>query len=87
MIGTSGDVLGRYERGDINPSIEVVIKIASALEVSLDYLAGNTDLEIEKGLLNKIIEIQKLHSKDQEHILFGLEAMLRDARARQAYAS
>ena len=87
MIGTSGDVLGRYERGDINPSIEVVIKIASALEVSLDYLAGNTDLEIEKGLLDKIIEIQKLQGKDQEHILFALEAMLRDAKARKAYAS
>lgn len=62
-------------------------KLAHALEVSLDYLAGNTDLEIEKGLLDKIIEIQKLQSKDQEHILFALEAMLRDAKARQAYAS
>lgn len=26
IIGTSGDVIGRYERGDIKPSIEVVKK-------------------------------------------------------------
>ncbi|MEJ0055084.1 MAG: helix-turn-helix transcriptional regulator [Bacteroidota bacterium] len=31
LIGTSGDVIGRYERGDISPSIEVVSKIADAL--------------------------------------------------------
>ena len=30
MIGTSGDVVGRYERGDISPSVEVVSKIADA---------------------------------------------------------
>jgi DNA-binding XRE family transcriptional regulator len=30
MIGTSGDVIGRYERGDISPSVEVVSKIADA---------------------------------------------------------
>ena len=48
MIGTSGDVVGRYERGDIKPSIEVAVKIASALEVSLDYLAGQTSLEIDQ---------------------------------------
>ena len=86
-IGVHAPVIGRYERGEVKPSIEVATKLAHALEVSLDYLAGNTDLEIEKGLLDKIIEIQKLHSKDQEHILFTLEAMLRDAKARKAYAS
>jgi len=86
-IGVHAPVIGRYERGEVKPSIEVATKLAYALEVSLDYLAGNTDLEIEKGLLDKIIEIQKLQGKDQEHILFALEAMLRDAKARKAYAS
>lgn len=86
-IGVHAPVIGRYERGEVKPSIEVATKLAHALEVSLDYLAGNTDLEIEKGLLDKIIEIQKLQGKDQEHILFALEAMLRDAKARKAYAS
>ena len=33
IIGTSGDVIGRYERGDIKPSIDVVANIADALEV------------------------------------------------------
>lgn len=37
-IGTSGDIIGKHERGEINPSIEVAAKIADALGVTLDYL-------------------------------------------------
>jgi len=33
-------MVGKYERGDASPSIEVAKKIADALEVSLDYLVG-----------------------------------------------
>jgi transcriptional regulator with XRE-family HTH domain len=43
MIGTSADVIDRYER-DITPSIEGVAKIADALEVSVDYLIGKTKM-------------------------------------------
>ena len=41
-VGTSGAVIGRYEREEITPSIEVAAKIANALDVSLDYLTGGT---------------------------------------------
>lgn len=34
-------VIGRYERDEVKPSIEVGSKIAEALEISLDYLAVN----------------------------------------------
>ncbi|WP_408733613.1 helix-turn-helix domain-containing protein [Neptunitalea lumnitzerae] len=33
----------RYERLEVKPSIEIARKIADALDVSLDYLVGNTD--------------------------------------------
>jgi transcriptional regulator with XRE-family HTH domain len=37
-IGTSGDIIGRYERGVMTPSIEVIIRIADAFDVSMDFL-------------------------------------------------
>lgn len=46
-VGTSGDIIGRYERDEVKPSIEVAIKIADALQVSLDYLVGKTSLEVD----------------------------------------
>ena len=39
-IGISQVMVGKYERGDATPSIEVAKKIADAFEISLDYLAG-----------------------------------------------
>ena len=86
-IGVHAPVIGRYERGEVKPSVDVAIKLAEALSVSLDFLVGNTDLEIEKDLLDKVIDIQKLNTEDKNHIIFTLDAMLRDAKARKAYAS
>ena len=36
----SHSIIGKYERGEPVPSIEVAKKIADALGVSLDYLVG-----------------------------------------------
>jgi transcriptional regulator with XRE-family HTH domain len=33
QVETSGDSIGRYERDEVKPSIEVVIRLADALEV------------------------------------------------------
>lgn len=41
------------------------------LNVSLDYLMGNTDIVIEKDLLNKITDIQK-YPDDKKNAVMGL---------------
>lgn len=86
-IGVHAPVIGRYERGEVKPSIEVATKIAEALSVSLDYLVGHTDLLLNKAMLNRIMEVQKLSAKDQEHLFVMMDAFLRDAKTRKAYAS
>ena len=86
-IGVHAPVIGRYERGEVKPSVEVAKKIAIALGVSLDYLVGNDDIEVDRELIDKVIAIQKLEQRDKEHILFTIDALLRDAKTRQAYAS
>jgi len=42
--------IGRYVRDEVKPSVEVAAKIADALGVSLDYLAGNSKVLLEKIL-------------------------------------
>lgn len=86
LAGVHTNVLGRYERGEAKPSIEIAVKLAEALEVSLDFLVGKSDIELDKAIAEKIITIQKLPEQDREHILFTLDAMLRDAKARLAYS-
>ncbi len=81
------NVLGRYERDQAKPSIEVAAKIAKLLDVSLDYLAGNTEADLDKDITEKVLSIQILPSEEKERILFTLDALVRDAKSRFAYAS
>jgi transcriptional regulator with XRE-family HTH domain len=60
-IGINGDAYGKYERNEVRPTIEMALKIAQALDVSLDYLTGNSNLELDKKALNRIQELSKLH--------------------------
>jgi transcriptional regulator with XRE-family HTH domain len=87
LVGTSGDIIGKYERGEVKPSIEVASKIADALEVSLDYLVGKITLEIDAKTLSRLQDIQLLNEQDKVHIFELLDAFLRDRKTKKAYAS
>ncbi|GGX16314.1 hypothetical protein GCM10007384_17330 [Aquimarina muelleri] len=80
------NVIGRYEREEAKPSIEVASKLADIFNVSLDYLVGKTELLMDESISNRILTIQKLPDTDREHILFTIDAMIRDAKARLAYS-
>lgn len=85
-VGVHPNILGRYERGEAKPSIEVAAKLAEALEVSLDQLVGREKIQIDKGIAEKVLTIQRLPEKDRAAILHTLDAMIRDAKARAAYS-
>ncbi len=87
MIGTSGDVVGRYERGDISPSVEVVSKIADALEVSVDYLLGKTKMEMDKQALKRLEDISNLPDESKRFVLNLVDMALRDFKVKKAHAS
>ena len=89
-IGTSGPIIGRYERGEMTPSVEVAKKLADTFDVTLDFLVDDTGKTAEikdKAMLQRIMEIQALDSEDQKTIVHVLDSLLRDAKAKKAYAS
>jgi transcriptional regulator with XRE-family HTH domain len=86
-LGTKGPAIGRYERDEMKPSIEVAAKMAELLDVSLDYLVGKTDVLLDSKVLNRIIEIQKLNADEQKTVFSLLDAYLRDTKTRKAYAA
>lgn len=79
LIGTSGDVIGRYERGDITPSIEVVIKMAKTLEVSLDYLVGRSNVTLyNQEIIQRMEAISRLSETNQAFVFRLIDMVLRD---------
>ncbi len=79
-VGTSGDIIGRYERDEVKPSIEVAAKIADILEVSLDFLIGKVAVEVDHQLLKRVIEVQQMNEQDKEHILYTLDALIKNVK-------
>ena len=85
-IGTSGPIIGRYERGEITPSVEVAKKLAKAFRVTLDYLVDDTgdlaDIK-DRATLDRLLAIEKLEGEDKKTIVHVIDSLLRDAKARK----
>ena len=80
------NIIGRYERGEAKPSLDIIIKLAKAFDVSIDYLVGIKSQEVDSEVMEQILTIQRLPAEEQKHILFTLGALLRDAKTRLAYS-
>lgn len=80
-VGTSSAIIGRYERDEITPSVDVAAKIAEALEVSLDYLVGNASVIIkDKKMLYRLELLDKIAEDDKTTILKVVDSFLKDAQ-------
>jgi transcriptional regulator with XRE-family HTH domain len=86
--GVSREIIGKYERGEAVPSIEFAKRIADAFGVSLDYLAGEgIHSKLDKKTVKRLQDIESLKDDDKAHLFAIMDAFLRDATARKAYAS
>jgi transcriptional regulator with XRE-family HTH domain len=86
-VGVSREMIGRYERDEVMPSIEVAKKMADALEVTLDYLAGDaTKATVDKQTLKLIHDIEDLEPAVKDKLLYLANAVIRDAKTKKAYA-
>lgn len=88
-IGTSGAIIGRYERGEMVPSIEVARKLARAFEVTLDFLVDGEGLPealLDREMVQRWEGLQNLPEEERTRILFVVDALVRDARTREAYS-
>lgn len=72
--GIKAPMLGRYERAEVKPSVEVAGRIATALDLSLDYLIGITDAPLDPATTKRVLDIQSLRQSDREHVYALLDA-------------
>jgi len=77
--------ISRYENGRITPSLDATIRIAQALNISLDYLAiddiPRRPLHIDDhGLSERLALLSELDDEDRTSLLRVLDAMLTRTR-------
>lgn len=85
-IEASRDIIGKYERNENSPSIEMALKIAKVFDVPVDYLLGEgKHASYNKETIKRFEEIEAL-DKDTRIVLFDvIDTYLRDFKARKAY--
>lgn len=66
----------RYERGDAVPSIDIAKRMADAFEVSLDYLVGATEKQLNKDMIKRIEDVEKMKPEDKKMIYSFLDAFI-----------
>lgn len=75
-LEVSREIVGRYERNDAVPSIEIAKRIADALEVSLDYLVGNTEQNVDIATLTRLQEINRLSDENKKLVYTFLDSFI-----------
>lgn len=86
-IGTSAPIIGRYERNEIKPSIEVAAKIADELGVTVDYLLGGSGkMVLDKKLIKRIEDIEALPTEEKDKVYYFIDMALSHHKAKKAFA-
>lgn len=86
-IEASRDIIGKYERNENSPSIEMALKIAKIFDVPVDYLLGEgKHAHYDNDTIKRIEEIQVLDSSTRSVLFNLIDTYIRDAKARKAYA-
>ena len=82
-------LIGKYERGEVRPNIDIVQKMAEVLETTVGYLLGESaDKNVLKdpAMLKRLNDLYTLSEFNRKAILYALDGLLRGAKARMAYA-
>lgn len=79
-LGIDGDAYGRYERDEVKPSVEMATRISEALDTSLDYLVGKTQIQFDQKTLERIQEVSKMDPVDQGHVFSLIDAFIAKTR-------
>ena len=86
-VEASRDIIGKYERNENSPSVEMALKIARVFDVPVDYLLGEgKHAAYDKETVKRLEDIEALDTPTKSVIYNIIDTFLRDAKARKAYA-
>ena len=86
-LGASREIIGKYERNENLPSIEMALKMSNAFGVTVDYLLGEGEFaSFDKELMDRIKDFENLDKNTKAKIFDVMDTYIRDAKARAAYA-
>lgn len=83
QIESHHSIIGKYERDEVKPTIDVVKKLAEVLDTTVGYLLGESeDRELLKdpSMLKRLNDIARFPEQDKKCILYALDAMINNVK-------
>jgi transcriptional regulator with XRE-family HTH domain len=84
-VEASRDIIGKYERNENSPSVEMALKIAKVFDVPVDYLLGEgKHASYDNETVKRLEDIQTLDGSTKSVLFNIIDTFFRDAKARKA---
>jgi transcriptional regulator with XRE-family HTH domain len=83
LFNTSHTTIGKYERDEMNPSIDAAKKLAKILDTTVGYLLGENDeadLFKDPAMLKRFQDISVLPAKEKECILTTVDHFIKASK-------
>lgn len=80
QIEVHHSIIGKYERDEVKPSIDVVKKIALVLNTTASFLMGETkeqNVLKDPAMFKRMADIENLPAKDKECLLLTVDNFIK----------
>lgn len=85
-INASREIIGKYERNENLPSIEMVAKMAKAFGVTTDFLIGEGEnAAYDKEIVDRINDIQKMDAETKSILFNVIDTYIQNFKTKQAF--
>lgn len=86
-IEASREIIGKYERNENLPSIEMVAKMAKVFGVTVDFLIGEGEnASYDKEIVERINDIQKMDISTKNVLFDVIDTYIQNFKTKQAFA-
>jgi len=80
QISSHHSIIGKYERDEVKPTVDVIKKLADVLDTTISYLMGETDNNNafkDPEMFKRISDIESLPEKDRECLLLTVDNFIK----------
>lgn len=80
QIKSHHSIVGKYERDEVKPTIDVVKKLAQVLGTTASFLMGETEFQDvfkDPIMFKRIADIEQLPTKDRECLLLTVDNFIK----------
>jgi transcriptional regulator with XRE-family HTH domain len=85
QIDSSKVMIGKYEREDNLTSIEVIVELAKAFDVSADFLLGQ-NATYDKDMVKRLDDLENLPKEEKLRVFHYMDLIIRDFKTKVTYA-